>query len=1422
MKKRTVKIAALTSLSTFGMVGAFAATIAWFMTAIKINQINGTGYTDAAYFAYGTGTAEDPFGISEVRHLNNLAWLQYNGNFDNGHFYFELANDINVDGDEYVIPPIGTESHPFIGVFDGQGYTINNIKVTNDSSEYSKKPHNITYTQSDAEVVGFFGVVGELEDEPYASAVNSLHDVTLENLTVESKTANTLIGLAAGYINADMSGVKVGTSTIKTQGQAAKTAYTANLSDYGLVGYTTKTGSSGTFEQRLSQYYNSKSDGDDPGWGGSIAIKDLYTRLDTMRTSYSYSDSNGDTGLAYTDTHAPDGSVSRAKTKSIGEALYLYNEDNTRNGVTYNSQIGALQTNYGTSGTGGIYYLSGGHYLTDKYGTYNSHTGYKICDREGHYFSVGEFTSNTDANAGTFTTTDEAHATVWNVPTNNSGYISTTYRYNNGNQVTYYLYVYNNTTLRLSATTGSRTSFTRTVSDGYIRYSAGNYYLAYTAGDWTMTPIPTAPNPTTYNSYFADSYQIFYGSNYMSRSSNSATGVATGLTSTNTYGWKFMTTGNNGTDVSLENAIGRSVYIYTKNGNTNYYCYDNSTQPWGVLLTNRKNSASTYTISRYGDGYRIAISSYLVVYDSQNNIFSSRSASSIDNYGELYPTVSIETTQSLLANYQTAAANTYNINPTTQTTVDGPDMYIDDAQTTTGMDYSEQDVTYLPITTNGTNDLTAKDTNTGYIVGGSTYDSATSDYDYANVRIASFYTISDNLTNYNRTSKKFNDDSVWTRDASGLHQIDDDNNNFVKYLESKGKVEQTLSSGNNIYGLHFMSAAINKNHLVNARYAMINGEEYTNYEMPANAIDFNLKEQGYINFFAGAYGNKGNSATTIDSFFSLHMIKREGTSIDDIYEIEEVYSDGIPYHSYIYRFSNGMYSVPYSIDKYNPKKIYILNTKTPLDDVEHGGYVDGAYHQIDQSTFNTNYSSFSSVFNMAWLKNYSYASGQNGFHQGFYYEIPTNPGEYALGTVANKTFGAYLMYLDIAANASNKDQITAYAITTFQSGLKYPAGVDFNTTDVVGDNGGETLAIIILAGSSSDGDIDFTVSGTTIGYAGDFETQYAYSEKPASGTSPPAAATLPPSTGTRVIYTHILTTDYLEWDIQVTDLLDENGDATSSSITSVRCGGEPVTADDIPESFVINSIRPQVNSYIATFTRLSGENEFSMIPTYGGDDYKTVNISIDMNNTTLEVSNIASGYSISLNGTPVSNNSTYPSRQSILFVLVNKYKDNSHMKTIYLAGGCFWGVEHFFSLAKGIINTEVGYANGTLDNPRYEDLKHGLDDASETVKVDYDENVISLEKILELYLRVVDPYSVNKQGEDEGVQYRTGIYYQNDIDKDIIKKYFASVLTNDYKIEVVKLNKFFPAEEYHQDYLNKNPQGYCHIDMAKLKPEERK
>ena len=162
------------------------------------------------------------------------------------------------------------------------------------------------------------------------------------------------------------------------------------------------------------------------------------------------------------------------------------------------------------------------------------------------------------------------------------------------------------------------------------------------------------------------------------------------------------------------------------------------------------------------------------------------------------------------------------------------------------------------------------------------------------------------------------------------------------------------------------------------------------------------------------------------------------------------------------------------------------------------------------------------------------------------------------------------------------------------------------------------------------------------------------------------------------------------------------------------------------------------------------------------------------------------------------------------------------MKTIYLAGGCFWGVEKYFSMVKGVISTTVGYANGTIDNPSYQDLKHGLDDASETVKVEYDEEILPLEKILELFLRFVNPYSLNKQGEDEGIQYRLGVYFIDQLDKEVIRTYFDNHLKANYKIEVLPLKKFFLAEEYHQKYLDKNPGGYCHINFGILKPEEKK
>lgn len=157
------------------------------------------------------------------------------------------------------------------------------------------------------------------------------------------------------------------------------------------------------------------------------------------------------------------------------------------------------------------------------------------------------------------------------------------------------------------------------------------------------------------------------------------------------------------------------------------------------------------------------------------------------------------------------------------------------------------------------------------------------------------------------------------------------------------------------------------------------------------------------------------------------------------------------------------------------------------------------------------------------------------------------------------------------------------------------------------------------------------------------------------------------------------------------------------------------------------------------------------------------------------------------------------------------------MKEIYLAGGCFWGVEEYFSRINGVVDTQVGYANGTVENPSYEQVCTGTTGHAETTYIKYDENIISLESLLERFWRIIDPTSLNKQGGDIGSQYRTGIYYVNEEDLPIIKKSLEEIKSKYNKpivTEILPLESFFDAEEYHQDYLKKNPGGYCHIDMS--------
>lgn len=175
-----------------------------------------------------------------------------------------------------------------------------------------------------------------------------------------------------------------------------------------------------------------------------------------------------------------------------------------------------------------------------------------------------------------------------------------------------------------------------------------------------------------------------------------------------------------------------------------------------------------------------------------------------------------------------------------------------------------------------------------------------------------------------------------------------------------------------------------------------------------------------------------------------------------------------------------------------------------------------------------------------------------------------------------------------------------------------------------------------------------------------------------------------------------------------------------------------------------------------------------------------------------------------------------------------RFPDNPNLKVdyskvdlaeIWLAGGCFWGVEAYMARVYGVADASVGYANGTTEKPSYEDVSYKNTGHAETVYVRYDPKRISLEMLLAAFFNTFDPTQENRQGNDIGSQYRSGIYYKEGTDTGVIAQVVAGIQTQYDKpvvTEVLPLANYYPAEEYHQDYLEKNPDGYCHVDFSTL------
>lgn len=157
-------------------------------------------------------------------------------------------------------------------------------------------------------------------------------------------------------------------------------------------------------------------------------------------------------------------------------------------------------------------------------------------------------------------------------------------------------------------------------------------------------------------------------------------------------------------------------------------------------------------------------------------------------------------------------------------------------------------------------------------------------------------------------------------------------------------------------------------------------------------------------------------------------------------------------------------------------------------------------------------------------------------------------------------------------------------------------------------------------------------------------------------------------------------------------------------------------------------------------------------------------------------------------------------------------------QVIYLAGGCFWGMEKLMQSIPGVIDAQSGYANGTGE-PRYEAVCAGNTGFRETVKVTYDPRQVSLDALLLAYFYVIDPAVKNRQGNDVGSQYQTGVYYTDEQARRTVERIAAveAGRTHPFLVEIGPLKNFYPAEAYHQDYLDKNPGGYCHIPLSEMR-----
>ena len=1040
--KNNTKITILSAIVALSMIGAASSTLAWLTNTVDINMNeNVLGESNGAYFASGTGESDDPFIINSPVHIYNLAWLQYLGYFNNntigaksGPTYFAIDSNLTepIDMTGWILPPIGTTLNPFVGVFNGNGKTIANLTTINSSNidDYPKKPYPVRMAQvvNNVNVLGLFGVVGtcNLSNTGVTSiypaagySANAISNLYIDNEHVQNYQSSTLAGIAAGYVNAPLTGVGISTSNSDSPSslslsttQNAPTPYSGktNISEFTSIGYC-ENAYKGNISRNYTELYDPTSEqalsgfvaqdsGDDAGWGGSIPMSEMFSSLSTVKSSaisagalrypttktvnYDYNGTASDPiyGNYTTSTNMRTVENTSYYTNPVSYDYNYYTyEQKDGNDVTSSYSIVNYSNDNFTCLTGEktVYIKNAMTTTTNRFETVGGcfYITYTV-DGTTHYLSQSNGTLNDQTTA--------SNATVWALDANN--YIYTLVGQTNP-QTTYYLRN-NNGTLQVSNSTPTQWD----TDNSYTYFKNNTYAIQFNTSNSTWYLLQATD--ATYN------IKVNNQNYYVNASGTS--GITSGDTAT-TH-WYFESNNgyyilSGGTKYYLgytnANGVGLGTWENVKPGNYTWtYMLSNRTTPTGTGQMSYNGGNNTWYLVRSNDG----------TMTEQKN---SGTTFQITEY-------SAAVTTNALSCPSTTGFKKYTSSSATE---DSP---------------LELKPTFFPLKQENGVPL---ETNTGYLVSGGNY---TTDQ-MGDIRFGKF------AQSY--LPNKLN--TVYTIQSNTGTSININNSDIVEdadrksvYDNSKATMQKVLDEDTSgIYGLHFMSATIGSGASVIVPKAVVNGNTYRNYEMPTDCIDFNLKTKGYINFFAGSYFYNNTSGKN-NSFFTLHEIQRTSNPsnvnnpypIERINEIVRIYSDGVESHSYVYEYANAdengyKYSVPFKFNE--------LGQRITL--------TGGAY--TPYSRMNTLYTGYSStaVFDSDWIGVNTLSMIENGNNSyngyAYYFDISMNAGEYALGSVPGGV-GAYLIYLDIGANATKVFRSTVVElIHAIAEEFTKPVGVAF-------------------------------------------------------------------------------------------------------------------------------------------------------------------------------------------------------------------------------------------------------------------------------------------------------------------------------------------------------------------------------------------